>query len=117
MTAEDLLAALAREVPEVQPVVREHLKDNDELLLHLLTDDLRRFAIEAFDSGRTEVLERLLALLDRAFVHGDNYVTNAIAVSFVEDTGGWDPAMQTFIDSWPPGLKDEARRQKESGPT
>jgi hypothetical protein len=32
-------------------VVTEHLEDNDELLLHLLTADLRRYAIEAFQAG------------------------------------------------------------------
>jgi hypothetical protein len=44
MTAEGFLSALASEVPETQPVVRGHVEDCDELLLHLLTADLRRYA-------------------------------------------------------------------------
>lgn len=113
MTADEVVAALATEVPEVQPIVDEHLRDNDELLLHLLTCDLRRYAVEAFESGQTEVLRRLLAVLDRAFLDGDDQVTNAVAVSFVEDSGWWESDTRPFIESWPPGLQAEARRQQE----
>jgi hypothetical protein len=94
--------------------MREHLEDNEGVLLHLLSADLRRYAIKAFDTGRTDVLQRLLGVLDRALVDGDEYVNNAVAVSFVEDTGWWEPAMQPFIESWPLSLQAEARRQRGS---
>lgn len=54
MAATDFLDALARDVPESQPVLVEHLEDNDGLLLHLLTADLRRFAIQSFDAGQND---------------------------------------------------------------
>jgi hypothetical protein len=117
MTKEHFLSALASEVPETQPIVREHLKDHDELLLHLLTADLRRYAIEAFRSGRSEELQRLLELIDRALVNGTEAVINAVAVSFVEDTGWWDPTMESFIATWPKGLREEARRQQDWRPS
>jgi hypothetical protein len=60
--------------------------------------DIRRFAIEAFQIGPTDVLERLLSVVSRALVQGTEDVRNAIAVSFVEDTGWWDPPMQSFIE-------------------
>jgi len=97
--------------------VREHVKDYDELLLYLLTADLRRYAIDIFTSGQSDVLRRLLDVIDRALLLGNDDVSDAIAVSFVEDTGWWDPAMQPFIASWPPGLQAEARRQQESSPS
>jgi hypothetical protein len=59
MTATDFLDALARDVPECQPVVVEHVEDNDGLLLHLLTADLRRFAIQSFETGQNDILEAL----------------------------------------------------------
>ena len=99
MTAEDFLSALASEVPETQPIVREHLEDNDELLLHLLISDLRRYATDIFTSGKSDVLRKLLDVIDRALLLGNDYVNNAIAVSFVADSGWWDPAMQPFIAS------------------
>ena len=114
MTAEDFLSALTSEVPEAEPIAREHLEDNDELLLHLLTADLRRYAIDMFGSERPDVLRRLLGVIDCALLLGNDSVSNAMAVSFVEDSGWWDPAMQPFIASWPPGLQAEARRQRES---
>ena len=114
MTAEDFLSVLVSEVPEAKPVVREHLEHYDELLLHVLTADLRRYATDIFTSGQSDVLGRLLGVIDRALLLGNESVSNAIAVSFVEDSGWWDPVMQPFIASWPPGLKAEARRQQES---
>ena len=117
MTAEGFLSALASEVPETQPVVRGHVEDCEELLLHLLTADLRRYAIDIFASGPSDVLRRLPGVIDRALLLGNDYVSNPIAVSFVEDSGWWDPAMQPFIASWPPGPQAEARRQRESRPS
>lgn len=112
MTATDFLDALARDVPETQPVVVEHLEDNDGLLLHLLTADLRRFAIQSFDSGQNDVVDRLLALIDVALRDGTDDVQNAMSVSFVEDTGWWDPTTQPFIDAWPAGLRAEVETQR-----
>lgn len=97
----------------MQTVVLEHLEDNDGLLLHLLTADLRRYATEAFDSGRSDVLQRLLNVINRALVDGTEDVENAMAVSFVEDTGWWDAEIQPFIESWPSELRSEALRQKK----
>jgi hypothetical protein len=116
MTSTDLLDALARDVPETQPVVDEHLEDNGGLLLHLLTADLRRFAIQSFDVGNGNVLERILALVDVALGEGTGDVQNAMSVSFVEDTGWWDPAMQPFIGAWPTGLRAEVDRQRSQRP-
>ena len=112
MTATDFLDALARDVPECQSVVVEHLEDNDGVLLHLLVADLRRFAIKSFDAGQSDVTDRLLALVDVALREGTDDVQNAMAVSFVEDTGWWDRSMQPFIEAWPAGLRAEVDRQR-----
>jgi hypothetical protein len=96
------------EVPELQPVVAEHLADNDELLLHLLMSDIRRFLVSAFEAGEHEVVARGLAFLGRALTNGDEHVNNAVAASFVEDS--WDEPKE-FIESWPAELRDEKSRQ------
>ena len=51
MTATDFLDALARDVPETQPVVVEHLEDNDGLLLYLLTAGRRDSGPRPIASG------------------------------------------------------------------
>lgn len=112
MTSADFVDALGTDVPECQPVVAEHLEDNDGLLLHLLTADLQRFAVQSFEGGQRDVLKRLLALVARALQHGDDDVQNAMAVSFVEGTGWWDSATQPFIATWPAGLRAEVNRQR-----
>lgn len=47
---------------------------------------------------------------------GNERVENAVAVSFVEDTGWWDDAMAPFIAAWPEPLRAEARRQRDWRP-
>jgi hypothetical protein len=100
-------------VPEVETTVRQHTDDH-ELLLHLLVADLRRLAIQWWGEGRNEPLERLLRVVEVGLREGDEQVENAVAVSFVEDTGWWDESMQPFIAQWPTGLADEIERQSRA---
>lgn len=116
LTPSEFLTALTSQVPETAGTLREHLEDQEgELLLHLLTADLRRLAITWFEEGQTECLDRLLGVVDTALREGDGEVQNAMAVSFVEDTGWWDPEMAPFVAVWPEGLRAEAQHQR--GPT
>lgn len=110
------LEDLLREVPEAEVVVEDHLAYYDELLLHLLVADIRRLAIAMFERGQSEPLARLLRLLDRSLTEGDDPVENAVAVSFVEDTGWWNPEVSAFMDAWPAGLAAEAERQRQRRP-
>jgi hypothetical protein len=99
-------------VPEVGPVVSEHLDDQGgELLLHLLMADLLRYAAAGFHAGDQEVVQRLLAFVDRALIDGDDPVANAVAVSFVEDVGYGGGETRSFIATWPAGLLVERDRQ------
>ena len=84
------------------------------MLLHLLVADVRRFALASFDRGDDAVTPPLLDFLALALRTGDAHLRNAIAVSFVEGTGCWDPAMQPFIATWPPALAAEVELQKSS---
>jgi hypothetical protein len=113
MDASEFLAALRSQVPEVETTIDEHLAEYEgELLLHLLLGDLLRVAIGWFAGGRNDELARLLLVLERGVNDGDGYVENAVAVSFVEDTGWWDDSMRGFVASWPKGLVNEAKRQR-----
>jgi hypothetical protein len=113
MTSTEFVEALLGVAAETRALVKEHLRDQyGEILLHLLIADLRRFLLAAFEQGDDRVLQRCLGLLDLALREGDDEVENAVAVSFVEDTGWWDPSMRTFIDTWPPALRAELDGQK-----
>lgn len=117
MTEADFVRSLVDEAPEIRDLIDVHLRDQSgELLLHLLVADVRRVAVDAFQRGDGDLLRRLLDLLDRALREGDELVENAVAVSFVEDTGWWEPAMRPFIDAWPAALRAEALHQQSSDP-
>lgn len=112
ISSHEFVVELVREVPEARLVVDDHVGDYGELLLHLLVADLRRMAMAMFEQGQPDSLDRLLVVLDRALTEGDDSVENAVAVSFVEGTGSWDPDMAAFMSAWPAGLTEEAERQR-----
>lgn len=115
LTASEFVTSLTAEVPETTDTINEHLADQEgELLLHLLTGDLRLLAIDWFRTGRTDALERLLSVLERGLRKGDEYVENAVAVSFVEDLGWWEPELRPFIETLPGELANEIERLRRS---
>lgn len=110
-----LVDLLMERVPEAKATIQQHLDDNEhELLFHLLTADLRRLAITWFEHRHYEPLGRLLQVVETGLQEGDEDVENAIAVSFIEDSGWWDPTTEPFTASWPPGLQDELERQRRT---
>ena len=107
---EDFVGELAVAVPESGDVVAEHLADNDELLLHLLMGDLLRMTVSTYAAGEVAVTDRLLAFVDGCLRDGDEYVVNAVAVSFVEDFGAHPGESDALLERWPPALRAELGR-------
>ena len=97
---------LAVAVPESSEVVAEHLADNDGLLLHLLMGDLLRMTVSTYAAGEI-VVRRLLAFVDGCLREGDEYVVNAVAVSFVEHFGAHPGESDALLDRWPRALRAE----------
>lgn len=92
-------------------MVREHLDDQDgELLVHLLMADLLRFGVTAFEKGQTDEAVRVLRFVERCLAEGDEYVTNAVQVSFIEDYGHGPKQPDSFLALWPEALWDELGR-------
>lgn len=113
ITREEFVAALREAGPEVTAIIDENLAAQaGEILLHPLVADLRRLAINLFELEDSDDLDRLLAALGQGLTEGDPEVENAVAVSFVEDTGWWDQSMSAFIAAWPSGLRAEVERQR-----
>ena len=111
LTKEQFVEQLRRDFPESDPVIEEHRRDMDgEVLLHLLIADVLRLALELFEANEIETLDRCLKVVATGLAEGDEYVNNAIAVSFVEDTPWWDETKFPFIAAWPEVLRVEAER-------
>jgi hypothetical protein len=107
---EDFLQELAVAVPESGNVVAEHLSDNDGLLLHLLLSDLLRMTVSTYNAGDVRVTDRLLEFIDWCLRTGDDYVNNAVAVSFVENFGALPSESDGLLDRWPAALRAELGR-------
>lgn len=107
------LRELLRVVPEVLPVVQEHLADQDMLLLHLFLPELLALSVGWFP-GRPEALGRLLLVVEEAFRRGDSALVEAVAVSFVEHAGAHPGESPDFLASWPPALRGEWERSRSA---
>lgn len=104
-------------MPESELVVAEHWDDFDgDVVLHLLVADVRRLCEDAWRRQDYTLMRRYLDLLDWALRTGDEHVSNAVSVSFVEDTGLWDAAMRDYVAAWPPALAAEADRLQQAPP-
>lgn len=80
----DELAALE---PEIQPLIAEHIRDNDELLPTLLMGDVARWVaqvVQESDEPRAR-LAPFFGKLEQAWGDGAGPVPDLIAVSFVEN--------------------------------
>ena len=111
--ANELLAA----VPEFREQYDEHLRDNDELLLHPLFANLARFAVAGQRAGDEELVDRVLAAVERLFVEGDPQTKELVAVSFVEHLGAeTEPGEQSVCQKFPVELAAELRRQRDWRP-
>lgn len=110
MTSAEFVRRLRAEVPQFSKAIDQHTADNDEILLHVLLGDLARTCVAAWESGDEGFNPPALGLLEAALTDGNDYVANAVSVSFVEDVGPWDSNVHAFIESWPPALLRDALR-------
>ena len=111
----ELLANLGRAARDLQAAIDEHLDEYDEVLLTVLVADVRRWVIsEFYNMDDDATVTSVLTILDDALLHGDQDVSNAVAVAFVEDSCAWDPRMDAFLSRWPAGLQAEAERQHKA---
>lgn len=101
--------------PELDPVLKEHLKDNyGEVLPHLFLADVLRLTIARLQSGasKTEdlVVGRLLTYLERSFREGDDERQELISTGFVENLPRVNEPGHEVRAMLGPTLKAEAAR-------
>ena len=101
--AEIFCRRLVEDIPELAPILQEHLEDNfDEMLPHVFFGDVTRWVDDALASDPQSAPAReLLARLDQAATDGDDNVKELIAVSFLENLDDQSPT----IAHLPPGLE------------
>ena len=89
MTPREFVHQLLTVAPGFEPVYREHLADNDELLPHVLMGDFTTWFVKQYRARRRlrngAELRRMITFLEEAFSAGDPDTENVIAVSFLEN--------------------------------
>jgi hypothetical protein len=92
--------------------VAQNLNDmGGDLLLHLLLFDLTRLTDSAYRSGDLDLAGRILIAVARGLQDDDEYVSEAVAVSFVEDFAvSPDEIDDDLLVLWPKVLRDELGR-------
>jgi hypothetical protein len=92
---EDFARRLVAEVPELKPVLAEHLEDNfDELLPHVFFGDVSRWAeSEVAADPADPAVQRLIDELSTGFTDGAPEVRDLITVSFLENLDDDSPVL------------------------
>jgi hypothetical protein len=104
---DELLAA----APQVAVLASENRDLNDgRVLLHLLLPDVLRLTVAAFHAGDVVLATRILTVAAHGLRDGDEYVRNAVAVSFVEHFGAHPGESDELLALWPPLLRAELGR-------
>lgn len=98
----ELFQRVTKVAPGFETVLKDHLKDNDELLVHVLMADLLRYVGRTLSSKGPESqgqVKAVLSLLESALGSGNPETDNAIAASFIEhiETEPFYPAIKPLL--------------------
>lgn len=93
-STESCVRWIVQGVPELQPVLAEHVEDNfGELLPHVFFGDLTRWLnAEVAARPTSDAAGRLLWALDQAYANGDDDIRELVTVSFLEILDDDSPA-------------------------
>jgi hypothetical protein len=81
----EAMTQLVEALPFTRGVYDEHLRDNDELLPHVLMADLRRLFVELVEAGKTDEVTRFLDGIETLAASPSESIRNVVDVSFIED--------------------------------
>lgn len=88
---------LIQSVPALQQIYREHLRDNDVLLPHVLFGEITRFVVnKARKAEYDSSIARLLNEFENGLKEGPEEVRELISASFVENLCGETGAIKAL---------------------
>jgi hypothetical protein len=88
MASPSTVAAMERfvhAVPEVEPLWREHLDYNGEVLPHVFFGEVSRFAVQVAERGDSDLTRRFSRAIEDLAESENPDVVNVIHVSFAEN--------------------------------
>jgi hypothetical protein len=81
----EAMAELVEKVPFARPVYEQHLRDNGEVLPHVLMADLRRMFVNLVQAGNDDDVKRFLEAIEDLASSPADSIRNVVDVSFIED--------------------------------
>lgn len=82
---QDYFEGVLRErLPEFSEILEEHIRDNDEVIPHLLTYNLLLFTQDALERGNLSLVRKITDLIEDLILK-DDFMNNMINVSFLEN--------------------------------
>ena len=112
---EHFVDQLVREIPGVEPILEEHMKDFGEMLPHVFMGELTRYVLYihkasgGVDSNTQDELRQILDRLEEGFAHGNDAVKELIGVSFLENLTG-EAGRETLRSLLGPTMSEALRR-------
>lgn len=105
------VGALAREVPELLPLLQEHLDDYDGLLPHVWLGDVTRWAIQQFKANPADPsLKKTLKLMEQTLSReGAQAEQELVSASFVENLPRPDDAEAGILEMAGPSVRAQLR--------
>jgi hypothetical protein len=79
------IEAFVQAVPEVEPLWREHLRDNGEALPHVFFGEVPRLAVQVAERDDVDLTERFARAIEDLAASENEAVVNVIHVSFAEN--------------------------------
>ncbi|SRR6266498_5028600 len=109
---------LRTSVPGFNPIYDEHVRDNDEVLPHVLMGELVRFLVEEARLQGTEssALRAAMGLLERGMASADPMLQELIAVSFLENLDPADAGFSAIRSLFGPELEKQYRKFEKASP-
>jgi hypothetical protein len=111
-----LIRRIRDEIPGVNDLFKQHLKEQGELLPHVFFGDVTRFFLalvgrhdEAARAASTELMHALEEAMD-----GDEPVQELVVASFLENLLG-DPMLDSIRQHLPPKLRRAFERVEQGG--
>lgn len=122
---------LAEQLPELKPVLNEHIEGNGEILPFVLMDEYSRRVLDSFTAGKEQdLLKRFSRILEDALTEGEEKISILIRTSFSESINTYwrdetlherivsflGPHLQSTLVVKPPSLMKKTNKARRRRP-
>ncbi|MGZ4665578.1 MAG: DUF7674 family protein [Frankiaceae bacterium] len=109
--AERLMARILDTVPEAEPIDVELRHRYEAPAPFAFCSELAKFVLDAYARGDVDLAVRTVAVLNTGLTEDAGEAANCVVIAFLERDEWHDQTLSAFIDTWPPEVRQEVKRQ------